>query len=177
MTAVTIHYLELLESDVFHPKHSSLEGVTVMHAQLPSPELQRFLYRAIGGEYHWTDKLNWSRAQWLEACQHWELHILYVNGTMAGYFDLEPQGQAGVEILYFGLLPDFAGKGLGAHLLSTAVTRARALGATRVHVDTCSLDGPHALANYEARGFRVYKIEVFEKELAAVSPSFWTTAF
>ena len=177
MTAVTIHYLELLESDAFHPKHSSLEGVTVLHARIPSPELQRFLYRAVGSEYHWTEKLNWSRAQWLEMCQHWELHVLYVDGTIAGYFDLEPQGEAGVEIVYFGLLPDFTGKGLGAHLLSAAVTRARGLGATRVHVNTCSLDGPHALANYEARGFRVYKTEKLEKELAAVSPSFWATAF
>ena len=177
MTAVTIHYLELLESDTFYPKQSSLEGVTVTHAQVASPELQRFLYRAVGGEYHWTDKINWSRAQWLEACQHWELHILYLDGTIAGYFDLAPQGQAGVEIVYFGLLPDFAGRGLGAHLLSAAVTRARALGATRVHVNTCSLDGATALRNYEARGFRVYKTETLEKELAAVSPSFWGSAF
>ena len=177
MTAVTIHYLELLESDAFHPKTSSLEGTTVLHAQIPSPELQRFLYRAVGGEYHWTDKMNWSRSQWLEASQRWELHILYVEGTIAGYFDLEPQGDAGVEIAYFGLLPDFAGKGLGAHLLTAAVTRARALGATRVHVNTCSLDGPQALRNYEARGFRVHKTEVLEKALAAVSPAFWGSAF
>ncbi len=177
MTAVTINHLELLESDAFHPKTSSLEGVTVTHAQVASPELQRFLYRAVGGDYHWTDKLNWSRTQWLEACQRWELHVLYVSGTMAGYFDLEPQGEAGVEIVYFGLLPDFAGKGLGAHLLSAAVTRARALGAARVHVNTCSLDGVAALRNYEARGFKVYKTEVLEKEVAAVSPSFWATTF
>lgn len=177
MTAVTIHHLELLESDAFHPKTSSLEDVMVIHAQIPSPELQRFLYRAVGGEYHWTDKMNWSRAQWLEACQHWELHVLYVGGTIAGYFDLEPQGEAGVEIAYFGLLPDFAGMGLGAHLLSVAVTRARALSATRVHVNTCSLDGPVALRNYEARGFRVYRTETLEKELAAVNPSLWATAF
>lgn len=177
MTAITIHYLELLETHTFHPKTSSLENFTVLHAQIPSPELQRFLYRAVGSEYHWTDKMNWSRAQWLEACQHWELHVLYVSGTIAGYVDLEPQGEAGVEIVYFGLLPDFAGKGLGAHLLTAAVIRARALGATRVHLNTCSLDGPTALRNYEARGFRVYRTETLEKELAAVSPSFWATAF
>jgi GNAT superfamily N-acetyltransferase len=177
MTVVTIHHLELLETDTFRSKHSSLEGVTVLHPQIPSPELQRFLYRAVGGDYHWTDKMNWSRQAWLEACQRWELHVLYVSGTIAGYFDLEPQGEAGIEIAYFGLLPNFAGKGLGAHLLSVAVTRARTLGATRVHLNTCSLDGPAALANYEARGFRVYKTEVLEKELAAVSPSFWATAF
>ena len=34
--------------------------------------------------------------------------------------------------------------------------RAWAQGARRVWVHTCSLDGPHALANYTARGFRVY---------------------
>jgi GNAT superfamily N-acetyltransferase len=177
MTVVTVHYLELLSSDAFYPKTSSVEGVTVVHAQIPSPELQLFFYRAVGGAYHWTDKISWSRAQWLAACQRWELHVLYVNGTTAGYFNLEPQGEDGVEILYFGLLPDFAGQGLGAHLLSVAVTRARTLGATRVHLNTCSLDGPQALRNYEARGFKVYKTETLEKELAAVSPSFWATTF
>jgi GNAT superfamily N-acetyltransferase len=39
--------------------------------------------------------------------------------------------------------------------LTAAVRRAWASGARRVTVNTCELDGPHALANYLARGFVV----------------------
>ena len=34
-----------------------------------------------------------------------------------------------------------------------------ALNETRVTVDTCSLDGPYALANYTARGMVPYRVE------------------
>jgi GNAT superfamily N-acetyltransferase len=176
VTTVTIHHLELRDTDPFYPKHASLEGIEVRHARVPSPELQRFLYRAVGGDYYWTDRLDWTRAQWLEASERWQLHVLYVQDTMAGYFNLEPRG-VNVDIAYFGLLPQFAGKGLGGYLLSEAVRRARDLGATRVTVNTCSLDGPQALRNYEARGFRIHRTETLEKALPATSPSFWANDF
>jgi GNAT superfamily N-acetyltransferase len=174
VTTVTIHHLELRSDDPFHPKGSSLEGVEVRHAEMPSPELQRFLYRAIGGDYFWIDRLNWTRAQWLESCERWQLHVLYVRGTIVGYFNLEPRG-SDVDIAYFGLLPQFAGMGLGGYLLTEAVQRARGLGATRVTVNTCNLDGPHALRNYQARGFRITHTETLEKTLPETSPSFWAS--
>jgi hypothetical protein len=31
-------------------------------------------------------------------------------------------------------------------------------------VHTCSLDGPHALANYERRGFRVFDVRTEEEQ-------------
>jgi GNAT superfamily N-acetyltransferase len=171
MTAVTTHDLELTRDD-FKPKFATLEDIAVRHARVPSPELQLFFYRAVGGAYHWTDKLSWTREQWLTACQGWQLHILYKQDTPAGYFNLEPLGDA-VDIAYFGLLPAFAGQGLGAHLLSTAIARALEIGAERVTVNTCTLDGPHALANYQARGFRVVRSETVEKQLLEVSPAYW----
>ena len=55
----------------------------------------------------------------------------------------------------FGLLSQFIGQGLGGHLLSQAVKRAWAWGASSVWLSTCSHDHPHALKNYLARGFRI----------------------
>ena len=83
--------------------------------------------------------------------------MLYVSGTPAGYVELDVQPDDNVEIAYFGLLPRFIGHRLGGYLLSSGAERAWAQGARRVWVHTCSLDGPHALANYTARGFRVYQ--------------------
>ena len=59
-----------------------------------------------------------------------------------------------VQIAYFGLLPGYFGLGIGGHALTAAIRRGFEL-APRVTVSTATSDGPHALANYEARGMRV----------------------
>ena len=64
-----------------------------------------------------------------------------------------------IEIAYFGLLPEFIGRGLGGVLLTSAIETAWAWTPTpsRVWVHTCNRDHPSALANYQARGFEIYK--------------------
>ena len=57
------------------------------------------------------------------------------------------------------------GRGLGKHLLSAGVQRAFDDGATRVWVHTCTLDGKHALANYQGRGFMPYNSVKHEQTL------------
>jgi len=79
--------------------------------------------------------------------------------TPVGYFELARQGGDDIEIAYLGLLPRFIGQGFGGILLTAAASRAWELGANRVWVHTCTLDHPQALSNYQARGFRVYRIE------------------
>ena len=45
-------------------------------------------------------------------------------------------------------------------MLSRALQHAWALGPERVWVHTCTLDHPAALANYEARGMRIYRTAI-----------------
>ncbi len=68
------------------------------------------------------------------------------------------------ELAFIGLLPELSGKGHGRWLLAEAVQRAWREGIERVHVHTCSLDHPAALAAYRRVGFTPYKraIEVAE---------------
>ncbi len=70
-----------------------------------------------------------------------------------------------MEIVYFGLLPQFVGQGLGGHLLTEAVERAWQMDARRVWVHTCNLDHPAALKNYQARGFKLYQTIEKMKEI------------
>lgn len=135
--------------------------------EIASPEFSRFLYQTAGGDWHWIDRLPWTREEWLEHLERagHETWVAYLAGTPAGYFELERQEQGNVEIGYLGLLPSFLGRGLGGRLLTAAIERAWAMGAKRVWVHTCSLDHPAALANYQARGMRVYKDEVGYKDL------------
>ncbi len=89
------------------------------------------------------------------------LWLLTVRAAPAGYFELEATSDGSVEIAYFGLLPEFIGRGYGKHLLTEAVERAWSLGARRVWLHTCSLDDAAALPNYVSRGFRAFHEETY----------------
>lgn len=38
--------------------------VEIVRAELPSPELSRFLYTAVGGDLFWVDRLPWTWQRW-----------------------------------------------------------------------------------------------------------------
>ena len=61
----------------------------------------------------------------------------------------------------FGLLPDHIGRGIGGHFLTLAVRLAwtTAPNVSRVWLHTSIRDHPHALPNYERRGFRCYQLK------------------
>jgi GNAT superfamily N-acetyltransferase len=175
---VITYHLEMTDRNNFRPKRVGYDGLEIRQAQVPSPELSRFLYTAVGGDWYWIDRLNWTYRQWLKWVDRPEVQtwVACVSATPAGYFELEAQPQGNVEIVYFGLLPRFVGKGLGGHLLTVATERAWQMGASRVWVHTCSLDHPGALANYRARGFQVFREEKRARELPDNPPGPWPGA-
>jgi GNAT superfamily N-acetyltransferase len=149
----------------------------IRQAELPSPELSRMLYTAVGGDWYWTDRLDWSWDRWQEwlARPEVETWVGWVRGTPAGYAELERQDDS-VELTCFGLLPAFIGRGLGPRLLDAALRRAWALGPRRVWVHTCSLDGPAALRTYQRRGLEIYDERTDEAVLPAERPGPWPGA-
>jgi len=158
---VTTTHLEMTDRAQLRPTKSANAAVRLVRSEIPCPELNRFLYAAVGAQWTWYSRLPWSRARWLAYLDRPELEtwVAYVSGTPAGYFELERQDDDRVEIAYIGLLPSFIGTGLGGQLLTAAVTRAWEMGAKRVWLHTCDLDHPRALANYRARGFTAFKVE------------------
>lgn len=165
MPVITIWYLEMRRRDELRPAPAPDSSIRIEQAHVALPELNRFLYTAVGGDWYWRDRLPWSYATWLRWLDRPELQtwVMYERGTPAGYVELERQGGNDVEIAYFGLIPRFIGRGLGGHLLSFGIEKAWEMGAGRVWVHTCTLDGPAALANYRARGMRVYREENVER--------------
>lgn len=150
----TVWFLEL---DELRP---SSAGARVEHAAVPFGPLNRLFYTEIGRDFDWSDKEGWSDERWQEWAEQLETWILSDRGTPAGYAEVRKRPDT-VEIESFGLLAPFRGRGLGGALLTHATRRALELAdGGRVTVQTCSLDGPHAKANYEARGFRVVHEEV-----------------
>lgn len=154
-----------------------------------SPEFSKFLYRSVGSGWNWSDRLALTRAQWEEVLRTpgSETWVLWVEGSPAGYLELMGRpGAAGteVEIVYFGLVPEFIGEGFGGALLTEGIQQAwqldtrweRFAPVSRVWVHTCSLDGPSALANYQARGLRIFKTEEEVIEPQDASAGLWPEA-
>ena len=154
-------YLEMTSRSQFNPVYIEYPvPVQIMQmAQVDVPFYQ-FLYRSVGEPWRWRDRLLLSSEELQETLSKSGLsvNVLYVNGVPAGYIELSSEN-SDTEIVYFGLRPEFIGRGLGKHLLSWGIGQAWDEGAGRVWVHTCNLDGPHALENYQKRGFAVYKVE------------------
>ena len=138
-------------------------GVRVVRLARISPEGYRELYRAVGERWHWRDRDTWTDERLAEYLARPEVSIwvALTEDEAAGYAELVRQQDGSVEIAYFGLAPAFHGRGLGKVLLTRAVEEAWKLGATRVHLHTCTLDSPAALPNYLARGFAPYRRETY----------------
>jgi ribosomal protein S18 acetylase RimI-like enzyme len=175
---ITTYYLEMTDAAALRPRRLARADVEIRRAAIPSPELNRFFYTAVGGDWYWLERLVWTYDRWLAYLERPELEtwILWVDGTPAGYFELEDQPGGNVEIVYFGVLPRFTGQGLGGHLLTAAVERAWQKGAARVWLHTCTLDHPGAVANYRARGFQIFRTEEKSLELPDQPPGPWPGA-
>lgn len=155
---MTTWYLELLDKNDFKPKYLEDNKIQIIEAKIKDFRYNRFLYALVGESFAWTDKLAWSDDAWRAYAEADNLHtyVAYYDGTPAGYFELKWEENKNVKIVYFGLSSRFIGKGIGSHLLSTAIATAWKMNAIRVWVHTCSLDHPSALNNYKARGMTIY---------------------
>lgn len=157
----TTFYLEMASSAELRerPQRPDLQ---IVECEVPQPEFNRFLYALVGQAWDWTDLNGWSDAQWREQVEQ-EGHrtwVAYHRGAIAGYYELYRPDGRNVEIRYFGLAAAFMGLGFGGPLLSHALRSAWDwTGTERVWVHTCTLDHPAALANYQARGMRIYREE------------------
>jgi GNAT superfamily N-acetyltransferase len=152
-------YLELEDPAALKPAGPPRIAGAVAIARIEPPDgaTSRWFYEHVGAPHQWTDNLGRTAAEWQAWAESVETWVATVDGANAGYYELRQTADE-VELAYFGLLPDAQGRGLGGHLLTHALIRALEI-APRVWVHTCTLDGPHALANYLARGLRPFRTE------------------
>lgn len=159
---VVTWYLQLTDQNQFKPIPFFQEKarVELLHGDKANGDVNRWFYEHVGQSWQWTDRANWTQEQWQEYVTTEDIitGVGYLAQDEIGYFELQQQNDgADVELVYFGLLPESVGQGLGAGMLTAAVEAAWALNPKRVWVHTCNLDHPHALRNYQGRGFELYK--------------------
>ncbi len=166
---VTRTYLEMRDASDLQPTRSDDPRVRIEQQRDCSVALFRFLYVEVGRDYHWVDRLPWTDEEIAAYLQQPEISLWLMTheDAPAGYFELRRCEDDSVELAYFGLLPEFLGRGLGKHLLTCATEQAWTDGANRVWLHTCTLDDPAAMPNYLKRGFRPFKTEKYTVELSS----------
>jgi GNAT superfamily N-acetyltransferase len=161
---VTRTYLEITSPRDLRPSPVPQPEPRIERVEECSASFFRYLYAEVGRGFRWTDRLVWSdeTIRGHLATAGVSIWLLSWKGGPAGYFELREHEDRSVEIAYFGLLPEFIGRGWGKYLLTRAVEAAWKTGTHRVWLHTCTLDHPSALPNYLKRGFRPVREEVYE---------------
>ncbi len=62
--SITITYLELRYQEAIQGTDSDLAGLRMERLAVPCPSFNAFMYRAVGGEWFWVDRVNWSEEEW-----------------------------------------------------------------------------------------------------------------
>ncbi len=159
-----IFYLEMNDPSDLRPARSQTE-VEVQEISPSDPGKNQWYYQQVGAAWNWQERLSWTSQQWqtYAAKPGLSTFVALHDGEEAGYVELLEQEGGNVQIQYFGLLPDFIGKGIGGVFLTLAIRLAwDKPGARRIWLHTCTGDHPAALSNYQRRGLKLFKTETVE---------------
>ncbi|MCY4349888.1 MAG: GNAT family N-acetyltransferase [Thiotrichales bacterium] len=173
MVLVTVNYLEMNSPDCRSAAPGWPERAVVRRAERPTLSFYRYLYNTVGADWEWYERRRLGNDA-LAAIVHddaVEVHVLHVRGVPAGFVELDRRIEDEVEIAYFGLIPEYVGRGFGPALLGWALERAWSFTPRRVWLHTCSLDHPKALAVYLRAGFEAYDREVVSVQLELREPA------
>ena len=140
----------------------------LLRATTPPGWYLRALYDAVGRDHAWTDLHDIPEADLTAWVQDKDvaLYTLMTAGWPAGFFLLDGREAGICDLAYFGLVPQAIGRGLGWWLLQSAVlTGWERPGTERMTVNTCTLDHPRALIQYQRAGFVPVRTEERERVL------------
>ena len=155
--AAVVTFLEMREKPQEAVPSSPL---SLRRIENPGAEDYRTLFRQVGSPWLWFSRLIMDDAALAAIIQHPEVDLFAVvdaAGRKVGMLELDFREAGEAELSFVGLIPAWSGQGHGRWLLGEAIRLAWQDGVERVHVHTCSLDHPAALAAYRRAGFRAYR--------------------
>src|SRR5215475_3427359 len=98
-------YLEMQDASQLRPARLDDPRIRIERQDDCSVELFRHLYREVGRNYYWIDRLPWTDEQIADHLNQPEnsVWLMTCDGETAGYFELRRCEDGAVEIAYFGL--------------------------------------------------------------------------
>lgn len=153
---VTVVYLEMAEPPHGPNPPPAGRRLALLRAEAPPLSFYRWLYDAVGAPWLWVDRKRLGDAELARIIgdERVEIYVLYAGGVPAGFAELDFRRWPEAQLAYFGLLPEFLGRGLGRYFLRWAVDETMRRGPSVFRVNTCNLDHPAALRLYQRMGFR-----------------------
>lgn len=154
---VTVHVTQLemtAPSSVVVPVPAGIR-LAIMLAENMPVHLYRYLYEVIGKPHHWMLRRMQSDEKVASVIQAEETRILllYVDGCPAGFAEMRLNLPESVDLLYFGLVPDYQGRGLAKFFFSEMLAAAWSHNPQKLRLETNTLDSPRALQLYQRMGF------------------------
>jgi GNAT superfamily N-acetyltransferase len=171
--AAVVTFLDMTERPEVEVPPSTLHLLRIYD---PTPDRYRALFRLVGAPWLWFSRLTLDDEQLLAIVRDPKVELFAVqdgNGRDVGMLELDFREPGSCELAFVGLVPGLSGLGHGKWLLAEAVSRGWRDGVSRVHVHTCTLDHPAALAAYRRAGFVPVKraVERFpDPRLAGILP-------
>lgn len=126
----------------------------------------RKYYYGVGEKYYWLDRMVMPDEELLDKINalNVDIYVFYINETTAGYIEFLKEEKY-IEIVYFGLLPGFIGKGLGKYFLQWVIAKAWSYKPQWIQLNTCTLDHPNALSTYKKAGFIEVRTEIQQRRI------------
>lgn len=154
---VTITYLEQTERPALPPPPRPPHKLALLRAENPPVHFYRYLYRLVGDPYNWVSRrrLDDKALAKIICDPSVYVYVLYVDGAPGGLAEIDARDPEGHDIKFFGLAPEFIGRGLGRYFLANVIDLAWSHGPKRLRLETCTLDHPAALPLYQRMGFSV----------------------
>ena len=152
-----ITYLEMTEKPGHAHRPPPAERLSLLRAEGCTVSFYRYLYNTVGEPWLWEYRRRLSDTELKGIIQdpRVEIYVAYVAGVPAGYVELDRRTPGIVDIAYFGLIPDFIGRGIGPWLLQWGIDAGWAeANVAKMTVNTCTFDHPKALLMYQRAGFR-----------------------
>ncbi len=157
--ALVVTYLEMTEQPTDPGPPVPALKLALLRAEHPTVAYYRFLYDTVGGPWQWYDRRRMDDDGLAAIVQDpaVEIYVLYVGGVPAGYSELDLRKMPDIEVAYFGLMPEFIGRGFGRYLLRWTVDKAWTRHPKRLWTHTCNFDHPRVLGLYQRMGFVAYR--------------------
>lgn len=155
-TTVRLTHLEMMNP---HPVTVATPHglrMAIMRADKMPVHFYRYLYETIGKPHHWMLRRMQSDQELHNLLQSDDviIYLLYIDGCPAGFSEiLCTKLPETAEILHFGLVPEYQGRGLAKFFLADIIAAAWSLGPKKLMIETNSLDSPRGLQLYQKMGF------------------------
>jgi thiosulfate/3-mercaptopyruvate sulfurtransferase len=152
--AVVTYLEQTTRPKLYVPMPVNLHVALMKQSEMPL-HFYRYLQYRTGQDYHWVARLrlNDDALQKIVHDPATSIHVLYLNGAPAGFYELHNKDPETVGLEYFGLMSHAQGLGLGRWFLAQAIETAWGYNPLKVKVSTCTLDHSAALPLYQKLGF------------------------